>query len=229
MIEVLDNIPVTLEPEKVMKRLRVRGRENIIDEMVRELIDIALPVARPKAIYAISKIDSRTDNTVDIDGVTFTSHILRKNLDKVNRVFPYVATCGRELHELTVPSGDLLKAFCLDTIKTFVVGSAMTYLTDYLDKRYQPGQMSHMNPGSLKGWPISQQRELFSVFGDVESAIGVTLSEGMAMIPTKSVSGIYFQTEVRWENCQLCPMENCIGRRAPYSPELKKQYEKVTG
>jgi len=51
----------------------------------------------------------------------------------------------------------------------------------------------------------------------------------MAMIPTKSVSGIYFQTEVRWENCQLCPMENCIGRRAPYSPELKKQYEKVTG
>ena len=225
MLEVLDNIPVTLEPETVMKRLRVRGREAQMEEMARELIDIALPVARPRAVYAVSPINDRTDNTVDIDGVRLTSRVLRINLDKVNRVFAYVATCGREMHELTVPSTDLLKAYCLDIIKMMVLGSAMTYLTRYIDNRYRPGRMSHMNPGSLKDWPLTQQKELFSILGDVEAAIGVTLTDGMAMVPIKSTSGIYFATEIRFESCQLCPNEGCIGRRAPYDPDLAKQYQ----
>lgn len=225
MIEVLDNIPVTLEPERVMRWLRVRRRDDTVERMVRELIDAALPIARPKAVYAVSRIENRTEDTVEIDGVRLTSRILRVNLDKVNRVFPYVATCGRELDEITVPSGDLLRTYCLDVIKTMALGSAITYFTDYLGKRYRPGQMSHMNPGSLDSWPVTQQKELFSVLGDVEGAIGVTLTEGMVMVPTKSTSGIYFPTEIRFESCQLCPMEKCTGRRAPYDPDLVKQYQ----
>jgi len=44
------------------------------------------------------------------------------------------------------------------------------------------------------------------------------------MVPLKSVSGIYFPTEIKFESCQLCPREVCRGRVAPYDPDLVKKY-----
>ena len=83
-----------------------------------------------------------------------------------------------------------------------------------------------MAPGSGAAdvWPITQQKELFSIFGSVENLIGVRLTDTCLMIPIKSVSGIFFQTETTFETCQLCSRETCIGRRAPYDPDLVKKY-----
>jgi hypothetical protein len=223
-MEVLDSIPVKLESGKILKYMRLRHKNKQIEEMVRELVEVVQPLARPKAIYEVSYIDNKNGDTVTIDGVRFASRLLRVNLDTVERVFPYVATCGKELEEVAVPSGDIVKSFCLDSIKTTVLGSAINYLSDYLKNRYALGKMSHMNPGSLESWPITQQKELFSLFGDVESLVGVRLTEGSVMYPLKSVSGIYYPTEISFESCQLCPREKCIGRRAPYDPELAKKY-----
>ena len=83
-----------------------------------------------------------------------------------------------------------------------------------------------MAPGSgtTDVWPITQQKELFSIFGNVEDLIGVRLTDKYLMIPIKSVSGILFQTETTFETCQLCPREACIGRRAKYDPDLVRKY-----
>ena len=223
-MEILNSIPVNLEPGRILKQMRLRRKNTQIEEMVQELVEVVQPLARPKAIYEVSYIDNKDGDTVTIDGVRFASRLLRVNLDTVERVFPYVATCGKELEEIAVPSGDFMKSFCLDSIKTTVLGSAINYLSDYLKNRYALGKMSHMNPGSLESWPITQQKELFSLLGDVESLIGVRLTEGSVMYPLKSVSGMYFPTEISFESCQLCPREKCIGRRAPYDPELARKY-----
>jgi hypothetical protein len=37
------------------------------------------------------------------------------------------------------------------------------------------------------------------------------------MIPTKTVSGLLFPTEVDFDTCSLCQKENCKGRRSPYA------------
>jgi hypothetical protein len=227
MIEVLDRIPVALETEGILKWLRVRGRNESIERVVREMAETARPLARPKVVYAVSRVDNRAEETVDIDGVPFASRILRINLGETNRVFPYVATCGRELDELAGPEDDLLGAYCLEVIQMVALGAAMAHLTSHLSGRYQLVKMSHMNPGSLESWPITQQKELFSLLGDVEETVGVRLTEHLAMVPMKSASGIYFPTETEFENCQLCPMEKCMGRRAPYDPELVKRYEET--
>lgn len=86
--------------------------------------------------------------------------------------------------------------------------------------------MSRMAPGSGAAdvWPITQQKELFSIFGNVENLIGVRLTDTCLMIPIKSVSGIFFQTETTFETCQLCPREACVGRRVSYDPDLVKKY-----
>jgi len=223
-MEVLDSIPVILDPEEVLRRLRIRKLSKGIEETVQELIEIVRPVAKPKAIYEVSYVDNKDGDSLSIGGVRFTSRVLRVNLDKVGRVFPYVVTCGRELDEITVPSSDFMKCYYLDTIKEIVLRSASNYLKDYLKRNYAISQLSSMSPGALEDWPITQQRELFSIFGNVEQLIGVGLTEALYMVPLKSVSGIYFPTRIEFVSCQLCPREVCEGRKAPYDPDLAKKY-----
>ena len=227
-MEVLDNIPFRLDVETVLKKLHQNEENKYIGAIVQELIEIVSPIARPKAVYKVSYVENKNGDSLYLDGVRFTSRILRVNLDKVERVFPYVATCGRELDEVAVPSDDYLKYYCLDVIKEMTLRSAINYLTDYLTRKYALGQMSRMHPGSLEDWPITQQKELFSIFGNVEELVGVKLIESFLMVPVKSVSGIYFPTEIRFESCQLCPREVCSERRAPYDPALVKKYSEQT-
>ncbi len=224
-MEVLSDIPVDLELGKVLKRMRLREQNKYIEKTARQLLEIARPIARPKAVYEIGYVENKNEDSLDIGGVRFTSRLLRANLNKITRVFPYIATCGRELDEIAIPSQDFMLKYCLDVIKEMVLRSVISYLESHLKRSYALGQVSRMNPGSLPSWPITQQRELFSIFGNVEELIGVKLTESCMMIPVKSVSGIFFPTEVRFESCQLCSREVCHERRAPYDPDLAKKYQ----
>ena len=225
-MEILNNIPIKLELEAVLKRMQVRRKSEDIEKGVQELIELARPTAKPKAVYEVSFIDNKNEDSLDIGGVRFTSHVLRVNLDKVGRVFPYVVTCGRELDEIKFPSHEFIKSYYMDQIKETVLVLARQYLEDYLKRNYALEEISRMAPGSgsAEVWPITQQKELFSIFGNVEELIGVKLTDKCLMIPIKSVSGIFFPTKCKFESCQLCPRERCIGRRAPYDPDLVKKY-----
>jgi hypothetical protein len=223
-MEILNNIPVSFDAEQIMKSMRVRSGAERFRIIIDELIEIAKPIVQPKAIYDVAFIDNRDADTLTMNGIKFHSRVMKINLEEVERVFPFVATCGTELEEVKIPANDAVRDFCWDAIKTYSMRAASCYLQDNLKKRYALKELSHMNPGSLESWPVTQQEALFSLFGDVEMFIGVRLTEGFMMYPVKSVSGIYFTTDVKWENCLLCSRENCPGRRAPYDPELVKKY-----
>jgi len=222
--EKLDEIPFELKADQVLKGLRLRQSNATIERMVRRMVEEAADVARPKAIYAVSAVSNKHENWLEIDGVKFTSRIMRVNFDQLNRVFPYVVTCGTEVDAVKAPDGDLLGSFCLDAIKVHLMGTAMRYMTAHVKRKFDLGKTSFMNPGSLADWPITQQRPLFSLFPDVEKAIGVRLTPGCMMQPLKSGSGIMFTTETGYENCQFCPREDCPGRRALYDPAMFSKY-----
>jgi hypothetical protein len=222
-MEILENIPVKLTVEQVLRSLNLDSDGKYAGD-VQGLVDLVQDIVRPKAIYDVRYIDRKYKDEVEIGGVKFTSRVLRVNLDKVERVFPYVATCGTEVESIDIPSDDLMRRFVLDNIKQIALGAAVTHLREHIDREHRPGQMSAMSPGSLEDWPISEQKQLFSIFGDVEKLIGVKLTDTYLMLPIKSISGIYFPTEVRFESCQLCPRERCPGRRAPYDEKLKEKY-----
>ncbi len=229
-MEVLNSIPIELGLEAVIKRMRLRKRSDNILGHIREMLDIARPIAKPKAVFDVAYIENKNGDSMEIGGVEFKSRVLRINLDKVERVFPYIVTCGRELDEIDIPSTDFIKGYFLDQIKETAVVLARQYVEGYLKKRYALGQLSRMAPGAGAGddWPITQQKELFSLFGGrekVEELIGVRLTDSFLMVPIKSVSGIFFPTEIRFESCQICPREQCIGRRAPYDAEVVKKYQ----
>ena len=216
---VIENIKFDLDFEDLLNRLRIKKGTDYIKQL-EELVQEAKKYANPKVLYKLAYIEDKDDATVVIDGVTFSSRILRVNLDKVNRVFAYVATCGHELETWSKGFSDMLEVFWLDTIKELALRSARTALTKHLNDKYKLGKMANMNPGSLGDWPISQQKALFQLFEDHEKLVGVELNATFLMTPIKSVSGIYFPTETNYENCMLCPRGVCPGRKAPYDEKL---------
>jgi hypothetical protein len=226
---VLEDIPFQPNFEKIAKRLRVKeGSANAED--LHQLLEEAKAVARPRALYGVAYVSSRADDSVSLDSHTFKSRVLRVNLEDVHRVFPYVATCGMELHEWKSSIDDMLQSYYADTINEAALNAARQALKTHLTDQYALGRTATMSPGSLEDWPIRQQRPLFALLGDPEEAIGVHLSDSMLMIPSKSVSGIHFPTEERFESCQLCPRGGCPSRKAPYDDDLyDKKFSRSDG
>jgi hypothetical protein len=157
---------------------------------------------------------------VVVEGVRFTSRVLRVNLDRAHRVFAFVATCGTELEAWYRAQSDLLRQFWAETIAEMALESILGVLRRHVVARFRLQKLSSMTPGSLADWPLEQQPELFGLVGDVHRTIGVRLTEALLMVPTKSVSGLLFASETTFESCQLCPSERCLGRRAAYDSEL---------
>jgi len=219
---VLDQVPFRIDLEKLRGELRVKeGTElaGTLEAMVR----VAEKVARPKACYRVAYVESKGDNHLMIEGIQFTSRVMRVNLDKVFRTFPYVVTCGLELEEWSKSVSGIVEQFWAEEIKLWAVRGVRLYLQEYLTERYQPGQLSRMGPGSLPDWPLTEQKPLFALLGNGPAAIGVQLTDSFLMTPVKSGSGIWFPTEDKYENCQLCNREKCPGRRAPFEPGLMER------
>ena len=224
-MEILKDIPFEYSLRELLKTLHLEAESEDARDF-EKLLSSAVKVAAPKVIYDILYVKAREEDSVDFGKAVFTSSVLSKNLEKVERVFPYIITCGAELGQVKVPVGDFLQEFWLDAIKEAALFSARKYFKDFISRRFGIKKSSNMSPGSGAAdiWPIEQQKELFSVFGDVEKLIGVRLTESCLMLPNKTVSGLLYPTEVDFATCRLCPRDVCKNRTAPYDEKLAKEY-----
>ncbi len=218
-IHVLEMIPFHLDLAALQKRLRIKPDSKKANEL-EQMVAQALPLAHPRGLVAEAYITERGEDWVEVDGQRFTSRVLRVNLETAYRVFPYLATCGPELQDWAKGFDDMLLRYWAEEIKGAALVNGLQAVSRYMDEHYHLGKTAAMSPGSLEDWPIQEQRQLFDLLGDAVTQIGVYLTDSMLMIPTKTVSGIRFPTEVDFESCQLCPRLDCPGRRAPYDPEL---------
>lgn len=218
-VSILERLPFEIGFNEAIKEMNLRTPDPAIRETLVELIDKARKNARPKALYKVSFMQAGDEASVDIDGIRFTSRVLRKSLEHGVRVFPYIVSVGVELGSIAVAKDDYLSGYLLEGIKEMILERAVESFEQTLGERYALESMAHMNPGSLDDWPIEQQRELFSLLGDAEERIGVRLSPTCLMDPIKSVSGIYFPTQTSFTSCMLCPRHPCSKRKAEYDPE----------
>jgi hypothetical protein len=221
-MEILETIPVELNMAEIKRRLHISRDQDL--SLAQQLVDFSQELFDAKALYKICYIDEKLEQGVTVDGLSFRSKVLRKNLDQVERVFPYVVTIGPKFEAEMRDCPDLLKKYYLDIIGTLALTSARKHLENHLKSKYALEKMSFMSPGSLADWPIEQQRPLFDLLEDVQNTIGVELTDHLLMLPAKTVSGIYFPTETSFFSCQLCPRKECIGRKAAYSEELAEEY-----
>ena len=221
-MEILKNISVQLSLDEIRTRLHMKEERDI--SSVKRLVVIAEKIIEPKALYNVCYIDKKDHDTVTVEGVFLKSRVLRKNLDQVEKIFPFVITLGNKLNEKQRACTDFLENFYLDTIGNVALNSIRKQLQGHLQLKYGLNKIASMAPGSLSDWPIEEQAPLFKLLGDVEASIGVKLTPNLLMIPSKSVSGIYFPTEVSFYSCQLCPRKRCESRKAKYDEVLAGEY-----
>lgn len=200
--------------EKDREALLKLTNEELEDELL-ELMDSAGKIARPTALFAVCAVDENAA----VNGVGIPSELVKEKLGGRSRCFPYIATCGAELEQWSRQyNGDILAEYWADEVKKKFLYHITQDTLRYIKEQYHTsGHLAALNPGSLPGWPVSGQRELFAALGGrefVEEAIGVTYTDSFLMLPSKTVSGIAFESEAFYENCQHCPLTRCPNRRA---------------
>lgn len=210
---------VELHAGSVGKHLRGAGQE-----LVERLVASAQGVLEAKAAFRASYVDEKAEDAVVIDGMCFRSRVLRRNLAGIGRVFPFVLTIGEAFDRTVDQRSNMLEKYLLDEIGNIALREARRDFEHHLRRKFALEKISCMSPGSLEDWPIKEQKNLFSLLAGVESTLGVRLTESLLMLPRKSVSGIYFPSEVSFASCQLCPRERCDNRKASYDEAEAREY-----
>jgi hypothetical protein len=223
---ILNNIAFKLDMDKALEKLHIKGKDNYVKKFS-DLVEDAKKITNPKVLYKEAYIEEKGEDYVVIENIKFNSRILAVNLKDNYKVYPFVSTCGKELENWSNSLEDIMDQFWADYIKQAALNSAREYFKTNIKENFNIEKYSQMNPGSLDDWPISEQKKLFQLLDNPYDSIGVELTESFLMLPNKTVSGIIFAADVDYSNCQLCPRENCPGRKAPYNEELyNERYKK---
>jgi len=212
---VIDEISFSLNQESLIKELHVKG--SYVNQF-KKLMEEAIAIAKPKAVYKRAVLEEMGDNYVMIGGVKFNSRVVTVNLQGVKEFFPAIATCGKELEDWANSYEDMLLNFWANALAEKAMRSAIEALELELKEIYHLESVSKMNTGSVVDWSILEQRKLFSIIGDAKELIGVRLTKSSLMLPVKTVSGIWFPKD-HYENCMLCSKE-CPNRKAVYDPKM---------
>jgi hypothetical protein len=220
---IIEKISFNPNFKRLAGELKVKPDSSSAVEL-KHLLNNALKIAKPKATYTIVPVETHEESLVRLAEISFESRVLCVNLNGVHRAFPYIATCGQELYEWKLGISDTFEGFMADKITALALETALKTLFEHLTEQYGLRKTAIMNPGSLEDWPLQAQTPLFSLLGNPEETIGVRLTESLLMIPRQSVSGLLFETETDFVNCQLCPRKTCPNRQAAYDPNLLKLY-----
>ena len=223
-IHCLFDIPVKLSNKKVENVLRLKKLRGISAD-AEKIINEVLPLIKARASYRVCYITKRGKDWIQLSGRRFSSRILRDNVRDIERVFPYIITIGDGVESRACDETELLKQYFMETIADMALISARVHLLSCLKKKYRIKRLSNMSPGSLKDWPITEQRPLFDLMEEGSTKIQVQLTETMLMLPRKSLSGIYFSTEKDFISCQLCSRKNCSGRMAEFDKKMSEHYQ----
>jgi hypothetical protein len=173
----------------ILRYMRTNSKTQ--DEKILALVDEAMNTiennVNPKSLYRIFDCTVTADELI-IGNYHFASKRLAQNLDGCKRVVVFGATLGTECDRLIkiATATDLAKAMALqataaDKIEEVCDNLEQTIKAEHginLRQRYSPGYFD-LN--------IAEQKKVFELL-DLTKRIGLTLTDTMEMLPTKSVT-----------------------------------------
>lgn len=214
----------TITKETVLSIFPLHGSDRFV-ELIDELVDHCDGLADADVIYAWSHVDQASGDTVIIDGVTFQSELLASCLARKESVVPFVMTLGPETDEaLHEASSDVLRQYMLDFMFNLALRETVRAFEEHLREHTDLPYFSKVSPGSLDHWPLQQQDPLFELLSPCGVGNYVRLDRKHIMHPLKSISGIYFPTNIPFSSCILCNKLDCPGRNQPYDPDHIDNY-----
>jgi cobalamin-dependent methionine synthase I len=212
-----------ISDKEVIRYLGYRGAA--VDERtishVAELIDLFTAKVVPQSVYGIwdCQIDS---STVTLGGMTVHSQSLAQHLEGCRRVVLLAATLGTEADTLIrrfsvqdMEKAVIAQAVCAAMIEAYCDGieGELARKTEF-DGLYPTARFS---PG-YGDFDIVHQKDIVSILNS--GRIGLTLTEGYMLIPSKSVTAIIGFgrekgcAEGQVEKCERCADTRCRFRKA---------------
>lgn len=193
-----------IDPARASDRLKGTA-ESVIDE--------AHSLLKPTAIYTVVNVLEFEHKTISFEGGFFEGSLVSKALAGADHLNIAVCTIGDtlELRVEEMMNENPVEALAMDgagiaalrkvsiAVEDIISAEACDLKLD-LGMRAQPGQ---------EGWPIEQQRQVFSVLPCEK--IGLRLTESCLMIPRKSVSFVIprgSNLESGMSPCDFCSKRN---------------------
>ena len=212
---IIDDFQVDFDLEAIAAKMGGRKSDRVA-KILSTLAVEAKAVARPMAAAKMSSVTLISDEESRLGCTVFKSGLLREKLERLGRAFPFLATEGRELSQWSRGFGGSERIFA-NALEKEALYQVRDRLEETIVESYGLKMISAMNPGSLRVWPIMEQAPLFQLLDPLPERLGVKLLPSFMMEPEHSVSGIFFQTDTKYHNCQLCPKEDCPSRKTPYT------------
>lgn len=186
--------------------------ERLIEEVAKELEK----TSQPKSIYR--EYDCKTEGEqVWLGELHITSSHLSRNLQGCEKVVMLAATIGRAADFM------IKKYSVINMAKAAVVQSAgAAAIENYVDEIEEEIRKSaqrrglYLRPRFSPGYgdfALDYQKEIFQML-ECSKRIGLTLTEGNLMMPTKSVTAVIGLTTQKQEschqkNCSRCEKKDC--------------------
>lgn len=213
---------VEIDRKEIYRYLGYRGLE--VDSATKVLtescVDELMRTAMPKAVFKEYPIAIMKDGSIDFGNFQVKSNHLGKNLGGCDRVLLVAVTLGLDVDRLLTKYGKLqvsravvMQAAAAAMIEAYCNERCAEWKHQYekqgryLRPRYSPGYGDF----SLEFQPVILN-EL-----DAGKQIGISLTEGGLMVPTKSVTAVIGLSKIKGSchvvRCESCDNEKCLYRR----------------
>jgi len=218
-----------ISKKEVMRYLGYRGAaaDERTNSHITELIDLFTANVVPQSVYGIwdCQIDS---SAVTLGGIAVHSQNLAQHLEGCRRVVLLAATLGAE-------ADALIRRFSVQDMEKAVIAQAVcaAMIEAYCDiiegELAQKPEFDGLHPTSrfspgYGDFDIAHQKDILNILNS--RRIGLTLTEGYMLIPSKSVTAIIgfmrekkcaegrLATVVAAEKCERCADTQCRFRKA---------------
>ncbi len=194
MYESITEFDFTLSEEDVLKGQGIdpnRASPKLFSK-AGEVIKEANSLIKPAAMYTIVEVNSFEHQRITFEGGSFEGPLVAKAMAGAEHLNIAICTIGGELEKrveeimnenpimgVTLDGAGIAAVRKVSQTIEDIISELACELDTSLGMRAQPGQ---------EGWPIEQQRLVFSILP--ADKIGVHLTESCLMIPRKSVSFI---------------------------------------
>jgi len=225
-LEVLDELPVDIDEEQVLRRQGYRGKLTALKTELREImaqeIQEAYRLIYPRAVYIELEVTETLGSEIRLsNGLAIRVGRALRIWEGLDYLAVALGTIGPALEDKVndlFNLGEYPSAVMLDSIGS-VAADSVADQVNYLicDKAARAGIMvgPRLSPG-YGAWELKEQEMLFNLLP--AQSIGVQLTESYVMIPRKAVSfcvGMGKKLATRADNlrCRHCSKRQCQYQR----------------
>lgn len=174
---------------EILRYMRTNSKTE--DEQILALVDKAVDLVEksitPKTLYRIFDCTVTEDELI-IDSCHFKSKRLAENLNGCKKVVAFGATLGAECDRLvkTASATDIALAMALQSTLATKIEEVCDELEERIKAEHNVSLRQRYSPGYFD-LEITEQKKFFTLL-ELTKRLGLTLTDTMEMLPTKSVT-----------------------------------------